>query len=915
MRKALIISIVMVLLISALSVGFSITPTVKAAPPCVGTPGSPVPGDLSSAVSVNANLDWSDCTNASSYQIYFDTNTSPSTLVGNTSVSNLALPTLNCGTTYYWQVIAVNQSCNTSDTSPVWSFITEITDIDAPASPSPANLSPSVPLDTDLNWADCTGATYYEVYFGNNSSSLPLVYTTNDSICPNANLSVLSTSTTYYWKIVARNECNFINGSIWNFNTTCAAPGEPLTPYPASLSTNIPTSVTLNWSACTDTNLYYLYFGTSSTPAINTSTGSNSFAVSGLNPSTKYYWKVIANGSCGNTSSAIWNFTTNCSTAPSKPLTPHPSNRSTNAPVTVLLNWAASTNVSSYDLYLSTSATPAYCASTTSNSYQTSALRYNTKYYWKVVARNACGSNNSSIWYFTTGCDITVNRPLTPYPGNGSTGVPVVLTLGWSNVANASAYNVYFGTSETPDYTDSTNTSSYTLPQLNYSTRYYWQVQAINASCGYNYSDIWTFTTTCANASGKPLTPTPGNGSVNYSTNVLLDWSDCVNTSSYEVFFSNSSTPTHYVNTTTSSYQLPQLSFNTKYYWRVVSKNACGNNSSDIWNFTTGCPIPSKPQLSSPTNSSTNSSTSVLLDWANCSDATLYDVYFGNSSTPAYYANTTTSSYQLPALNYSTKYYWKVVSRNACGNNSSDTWEFNIGTAPTPTLAPTPTPTPMPTISFDIGGTHASLNTSSTGVVQQVVNITSANATIKIHISAGTIALNDEGEPLDELNMSSTAAYPAASGDRTVIAAFDFDPDGATFNPGIEITLTYDPDTIPAGVNESSLIIAFYNESSEGWEYITGVVNTVANTITFTVNHFTTFAIQTPPVPHAGGGLAAWVIIVIVFFNAIVLGVIAGLYLKHRRIYGSLYYEDEGYVDDQHDKYSEDRGDEEDFKF
>jgi hypothetical protein len=259
----------------------------------------------------------------------------------------------------------------------------------------------------------------------------------------------------------------------------------------------------------------------------------------------------------------------------------------------------------------------------------------------------------------------------------------------------------------------------------------------------------------------------------------------------------------------------------------------------------------------------------------------------------------------LPQLAYSTKYYWKVVAKNSCSvNNSSDIWNFTTGAAPAP----------PPTISFNIGGTSASWNTSSSGVIQQVVNITSADAKINLYIPLGTTALNSEGEPLDELNMSSATVYPDASGDRRVIAAFDFEPDGATFDPGIEITLTYDPDTIPSGVNESSLIVAFYNESSEGWEYITGIVNTSANTITFTVHHFTTFTIQTPPV-HESAGLGAWVIIVIVFAAAIVLGLAGGLYIKYRRIYGSLYYEDEGDADDKYDQYREDREDEGDFKF
>jgi hypothetical protein len=167
--------------------------------------------------------------------------------------------------------------------------------------------------------------------------------------------------------------------------------------------------------------------------------------------------------------------------------------------------------------------------------------------------------------------------------------------------------------------------------------------------------------------------------------------------------------------------------------------------------------------------------------------------------------------------------------------------------------------------------------------------------------------------------MSRATVYPNASGDRTVIAAFNFDPDGATFVPGIVVTLSYTHSMIPAGVNESDLIVASYNESSRGWEYYNDrVVNTMAHTITFTVSHFTTFTIQTPSI-H-GGGLGIWVIMTIVFAAAIILGVAGGLYIKYRRVYGSLYYEDE---EDEDDKYSEynnnndnkDNKDEGDFKF
>jgi len=240
-------------------------------------------------------------------------------------------------------------------------------------------------------------------------------------------------------------------------------------------------------------------------------------------------------------------------------------------------------------------------------------------------------------------------------------------------------------------------------------------------------------------------------------------------------------------------------------------------------------------------------------------------------------------------------------------------WNFTTISTPTPT--PTViTPTPVPTISFNIGGTSTSLNISSSGVIQQAVNITSTDANISLYISAGTIALDSQSQPLDELTMSTIDEYPDPDGNRSVVAAFEFDPDGATFDPGIVVTLHYAQDMIPAGVNESSLVIAFYNESSDSWQYIDGVVDPDANTITFTVNHFTVFTIQTPPLSE-GGGLAIWVIVVIVLFVVVVLVLAGVLCIMYKRKRGLLAPVEEGAAEDQYDEYAQGKEDEEELKF
>ncbi|HUV46243.1 MAG TPA: hypothetical protein VMW45_04165, partial [Dehalococcoidia bacterium] len=64
------------------------------------------------------------------------------------------------------------------------------------------------------------------------------------------------------------------------------------------------------------------------------------------------------------------------------------------------------------------------------------------------------------------------------------------------------------------------------------------------------------------------------------------------------------------------------------------------------------------------------------------------------------------------------------------------------------------------------------------------------------------------------------------------------------------ITFIYDPDDLPEGVDEGDLVIAFYDEEAGEWVELVCVVDTVNNTITASVSHFTTFTIigaVTPP--------------------------------------------------------------------
>lgn len=95
---------------------------------------------------------------------------------------------------------------------------------------------------------------------------------------------------------------------------TTQAPAAPALSAPANGASGISTSPTLSWSASADTASYTLEIATDagfsnivqSVPDLTTT----SRAVSGLQPTTTYHWRVKALNGCGSTTSSPFSFTT-----------------------------------------------------------------------------------------------------------------------------------------------------------------------------------------------------------------------------------------------------------------------------------------------------------------------------------------------------------------------------------------------------------------------------------------------------------------------------------------------------------------------------------------------------------------------------------------------------------------------------
>jgi hypothetical protein len=80
------------------------------------------------------------------------------------------------------------------------------------------------------------------------------------------------------------------------------------------------------------------------------------------------------------------------------------------------------------------------------------------------------------------------------YPSDGATGISTAATLSWNASANATNYNVYFGTPGDLSLIGNQTTRSYTPTGMEDANEYAWRIDPNNAY-GTTQGDEWTFTT------------------------------------------------------------------------------------------------------------------------------------------------------------------------------------------------------------------------------------------------------------------------------------------------------------------------------------------------------------------------------------------------------------------------------------
>ena len=191
---------------------------------------------------------------------------------------------------------------------------------------------------------------------------------------------------------------------------------------------------------------------------------------------------------------------------PNIPNNPMPVNGSVNVSITQKLNWTGGdpdNDPVKYDVYFGTKSTPTKKVSNQSAlNYNPGTMNYSTLYYWRIIAWDSSNASTAGpLWHFTTEPkpNSPPNIPSNPSPSNGALNVLKSAKLSWTGGDpdnNPVKYDVYFGTSTTPQKVSSNQTATtYTPASLALQTKYNWKIVAWDNHSASTAGPLWSFTT------------------------------------------------------------------------------------------------------------------------------------------------------------------------------------------------------------------------------------------------------------------------------------------------------------------------------------------------------------------------------------------------------------------------------------
>jgi hypothetical protein len=570
---------------------------------------------------------------------------------------------LNNGTTYWFQVAAVNGWCGNGSGVDTGPFVTsnsaipatapsQVSNVQTTSGPNVGNISVtwSVPYDGGL------GISSYTLQYRVSGTGS---WTTITGIPAGANayiISGLGNGITYDIQVAALNVVGQGPYSIIVIGTTFTTPNSPK----SLTGTTGNAQASLSWTAPTNnggtpvTQYLVEYRTSSSGPWTNVNTGSTAttYTLTGLTNGTLYYIRVSGINAVGTgTPSNVISVTPSTIPGPSVILSSVSCDNQQ-----VLVTWAPPVDtggapILSYNLQYSTSSTgpwlpsPPYSFPVPTTSYTITGLTNGTPYYFQVAPVNINGPGP----YSAQTANSTATPSITPQP---PIFIPVTtsaitsssIALSWTaptGLANTggnpiTGYLIYWSQLSSTGSVISTNSTTisgappattYTITGLTHATLYAIQISSISCSGVGPISSPALYITTSSIPPSAPTNVAISGCNTGYTNSVILTWTAPANNggspiTNYVIYYRTTSPVgiwyTYNTNSSATTDVVTLPSSGVSYDFKVAAQNSAGVGifSSPIINSSCYNP-PSAPSSLATTNivSNTSSDGAIFLSW------------------------------------------------------------------------------------------------------------------------------------------------------------------------------------------------------------------------------------------------------------------------------------------------------------
>lgn len=699
-----------------------------------------------------------------------------------------------------------------------------------------------------VNWTAPTGATAYNVQYREVGNCDWTDLVGNPVSAATATITGLTQNTSYQVQVQALNGSvrsiySHIPNAAGTGNGYASSGSFTTTPNCASTVTGLsssaltPESATISWTASTipPGNGYEYYYSTSSTTPLATATPSGSVGagvitadLSGLTPSTQYYYWV--RGNCNGTDKGNWSSSANFTTPGLCPTVTAPASNATGVSVTPTITWNAINGAAGYKLKVGTTSggndiADMDIAGGTNNSYTFAApLNFGTAYYYSVTAytANIAGPATAcTVRSFQTVCNSS-NLPYTLDFENVTTpALPICTTVVNSGSGNS--------------WKTATAPAGFAGKVLNYSynssnaANTWFLTQGLNLTAGVSYRIKYKY----ANATGTTQYPEKlkvayGSSAASTSmTNTLADHANIIGgTATYAfVDFTPGATGVYY--------------FGFQAY-SAANMNQIYVDDINI-DVTPSCSEPLAVTVSGMTTNGANAS------WTAPATApgSGYEYYYSTSSTAptastAASGTSATTSAPLSGLSPSSTYYLWV--RSVCSSSDKSAWSsqaavFNTlcGTAMAPFAQ-----------NFDSGAAPncwSSINPTATGTEANLFWKFSGSADYGAspannQKAAGTYAWVDASSPYNGAGANTVQLVTPPvnlTGLTAPLVSFDWFKNHSTTSSTTVSPSTYDNNKLTVEVNDGNGWVVIFSDNTNSNQWRTVAVPLAASYIGTTI--------------------------------------------------------------------------------